>query len=279
MDKAFWQEIVDNHYKLPEKLAVMPLTEELLNYLGEGDRDLRDKYAYEILARWLVLYRYHEPDQMREMIQWLLEQLHVGLGEQETDTVFLRSNAAAVLALIMYRNDREHFLDEIEVSAILDKAKLYLIEERDTRAYVENMGWANAIANAASLLRYIAFNQNLSPSELQGILDTLTNKLMQPVNMSFAHDEEDRLAKIVLAILTRDALTSFDFVDWVKRFSEWKVEHHENGVYNAVYNHTYQNIKHFLRALYTHMDLTIRLPFSAQEFKPELLEALRDFSL
>jgi len=279
MDKAFWQEIVDNHYKLPEKQAVMPLTEELLNYLGEVDRDLRDKYAYEILARWLVLYRYHEPDQMREMIQWLLEQLHVGLGEQETNTVFLRSNAAAVLALIMYRNDREHFLDEIEVSAILDKAKSYLIEERDTRAYVENMGWANAIANAASLLRYIAFNQNLSPSELQGILDTLTNKLMQPVNAPFAHDEEDRLAKIVLAILTRDALTSFDFVDWVKRFSEWKTEHHENGVYNAVYSHTYQNIKHFLRALYTHMDLTIRLPFSAQEFKPELLEVLRDFSL
>jgi hypothetical protein len=279
VDKAFWQEIVDNHYKLPEKLAVMPLTEELLNYLGEADRDLRDKYAYEILARWLVLYRYHEPDQMREMLQWLLEQLYVGLGEEDTDTVFLRSNAAAVLALIMYRNDREHFLDEIEVSAILDKAKSYLIEERDTRAYVENMGWANAIANAASLLRYIAFNQNLSPSELQGILDTLTNKLMQPVNMPFAHDEEDRLAKIVLAILTRDALTSFDFVDWVKCFSEWKTEHQENGVYNAVYNHTYQNIKHFLRALYTHMDLTIRLPYSAQEFKPDLLEVLRDFSL
>lgn len=279
MDKAFWQDIVDNNYKLPEDASVMPLTEELLNYLGQADADLRDKYAYEILARWLVLYRYHEPDQMREMYQWLLEQLKVDLGKEETDTVFLRSNSAAILALVMYRNDREQFLDEIEVSAILTDAKNYLIKEKDTRAYVAEMGWANAVANAASLLRYIAFNKNLSPSELQGILDTITDKLMQSVKMPFAHDEEDRLAKVVLAILSRDALTTFDFVDWVKRFSEWKSEHQQNGVYNASYNHTYQNIKHFLRALYTQMDLTTRLPFSAQEFKPDLLDVMRDFSL
>ena len=279
MEKAFWQTIVDNNYKLPDDYKVMPLTEELLNYLGVTDADLRDKYAYEILSRWIVLYRYHDTDQMREMYQWLLEQLKVGITEKDTDTVFLRSNAAAVLSLIMYRNDREHFLEEIEISAILAEAKEYLLREQDTRAYVPNMGWANAIANGANLLRYIAFNQNLSPSELQGILDTLTNKLMQTVDVPYAHDEEDRLAKVILAILSRDALATYDFVDWVKRFAEWKSETQQNGVYDAAYNYTYQNIKHFLRAIYTQMDLTVRLPFSAQEFKPELLEVLREFSL
>jgi hypothetical protein len=141
------------------------------------------------------------------------------------------------------------------------------------------MGWANAIANAANLLRYIAFNQNLSPSELQGILDALTDKLMQSVAAPYAHDEEDRLAKVVLAILSRDALTTYDFVDWVKRFSEWKAETQPEGVYDVAYNHTYQNIKHFLRAIYTQMDLTVRLPYSAQEIRPELLEVIREFSL
>jgi hypothetical protein len=91
--------------------------------------------------------------------------------------------------------------------------------------------------------------------------------------------KEDRLARVVMAILTRDALTAFDFIDWVKRFSEWKDQHHNHGGYNAVYNHTYQNIKHFLRALYTQMSLAPRLPFSAQEFEPELIDVLREFTL
>jgi hypothetical protein len=279
MDKTFWQGIVDNNYKLTENQMVMPLTEELLNYLGSADAELRDKYAYEILSRWLVLYRYHTPDQMREMYQWLLEQLKVGLGEEESDGVFLRANSAAVLALIMYRNQRESFFDEIEVTHILQDAKHYLLYEKDTRAYVPDMGWANAIANAANLLRYIAFYPHLSPSELQGILDTLTNKLMQPVSTPFIHDEEDRLARIVIAILARDVLTTFDYVDWVKRFAEWKNENHKDGVYSATYNHTYQNIKHFLRAIHTQMELAQRLPFSAQEFEPELLEVIRNFTL
>lgn len=279
MDKAFWQAIIDNDYQLPQHEPVMKLTEELLNYLGLPESELRDTYAYEILARWIVNHRYHEPDQLREMIQWLLAQLSYQLGEQDTDSVFLRSNAAAVLSLIVYRNDRDNFLDEIEVSAILERAKTYLLEEKDSRAYVPDKGWANAIANAASLLRFIALNRHLSPAELTDILRVIADKLMQPVKAPFAHDEEDRLAKVVLAILNRDVLTTFDFVDWVRRFAEWKAEHHQPGVYSAVYNTTYQNIKHFLRALYSQMDMVQRLPFSGKEFEPELLDALREFSL
>ena len=278
-DKVFWQNIVDNEYKLPEDARLMLLTEDLLNFLALPDPELRDVYAYEILARWIVNYRYHEPDQLREMSRWLMEQLLYEIGSVGTDAVFRRSYAAAVLSLIMYRDDQEDFLDELEVMVILEQARTYLLEEKDTRAYIPEKGWVNAISNVAGLLKFIAHNTLISPAEIQQILHVIADKITQPVDEPFKHDEEDRLARVVTTILSRDLLTTFDFIDWARRFTEWKEQHHIHGAYNAVYNNTYQNVKRFLRALYIQMDLVPRLPISAQEFEPELLLILGEFSL
>lgn len=278
-DKEFWHKIVENDYQLPEDASLMLLTEELLNFLGLPDPELRDEYAYEILARWIVNYRYHEPDQMRGMVQWLTEQLSHEIGSVDSDDVFRRSYSAAILSLIMYRDDQEDFLDEVEVVTLLERTKAYLLAEKDTRAYIPQKGWANAIANAASLLKFIAHNTLISPAEFQQILHTLADKVTQPVEIPFGHDEEDRLALVASTILSRDVLTTYDFIDWSKRFLEWKEQHHKSGVYNSTYSATYQNVKHFLRALYVQMDLAPRMPISSQEFEPELLEVIREFSL
>jgi hypothetical protein len=197
----------------------------------------------------------------------------------DTDSVFLRSYCALILSLVMYRNSRENFFTEIEVNAILHAAKDYLLNEQDRRAYIAGKGWANATANTCDLLRFVAYADSLSPADLQVILDAVGERVMQAVDESYMHDEEDRLAKIVLTIMSRDELDTFDFVDWAKNFSEWFENNVRDDVYNVTYNATYQNIKRFLRALFTQMTLAPRIPIAAREFEGELLSVIRQFTV
>lgn len=279
MNKEEWQAVIENDYQLPDGAELIPLTDELLDYLASPDPDLRDNIANAILSRWLTVHNYHNAQQLQQMAQWLMQQLSNRIGETDTDSVFLRSYSALILSLVMYRNSRENFFSEIEVNAILHAAKDYLLDEQDRRAYIEGKGWANAIANTCDLLRFVAYSDTLAGADLHVIMDAVGEKVRQAVDEPFIHDEEDRLAKIILTIMSRDELDTFDYVDWVKRFSEWKVNNAREDVYNPTYNATYQNIKLFLRALSTQMALAPRIPISAREFEGELLSVIREFTV
>lgn len=280
MRKSYWTAIIDNNYQFPDdEYSLMDLTEALLGYLGSPDAELRETFAYEILARWIIQYQYHEAAQLRQLINWLMEQMNYEMGAYNDDTVFLRSYATLTLSLIMYRDSRENFLDEIEVQAILHLANGYLLDEQDNRAYVEDKGWANAIANVADLLRYIAHNSLLSPADMQTILHVIADKMMQSAYQIYAHDEEERLARVILTIMAQDVLTTEDLLDWVQRFSDWRDQTDLKSNYNAIANMTYQNIKRFLLSLYTRMQLSPQLPTSARDFEAHLLRVIGQFSL
>jgi Protein of unknown function (DUF2785) len=279
MDKADWQAIIDDDYQLPEEAELIPLTDELLDYLGSPDADLRDNIANAILSRWITIHNYHTPQQLQQMTQWLTQQLSKDIGSRDSDSVFLRSYSALILSLVMYRNSRESFFSEVEVNLVLHAAKDYLLNEQDRRAYIGGKGWANAMANTCDLLRFVVYADSLSPADLQVVMNTVGAKVMQATEEAFTHDEEDRLAKIILTIMSRDELDTFDYVDWVKRFVEWKSDNIRNDVYNATYNATYQNIKRLLRALFTQMTLAPRIPIAVREFEGELLGVMREFTV
>lgn len=279
MDRAFWRQIMVNNYELPEEESLVELTAELLDYLGSPDPELRDTFAYSILARWLVSYRYHTHEQLHEMVQILQANMRSDIGEQGTDSVFLRSYSALILSLVMYRDDRENFLDPLEVTTLMKHAISYLVEEQDLRAWIPGKGWGNAVSNAADLLKFLVHNDALAGAELEAVLGGIADKLVQPTQVTFQHDEDDRLAKTVMAIINRDELIAFNLIDWVKQFDDWKSEHDPSPAYDPVYNANYQNIKHFLRALLLHLTLAPSLPTAAREFEPELHDVLKEFML
>ena len=53
-DKAFWKAIADNDYAVPEGEQPLALTDELLGYPGSTDEELRDTYAYTLIAVWTM---------------------------------------------------------------------------------------------------------------------------------------------------------------------------------------------------------------------------------
>jgi hypothetical protein len=279
MDKTFWHEIIDNDYELPDDQDLVKLTKELLEYLSSPDPELRDEFAYGILARWIVNYRYHDHDDLLDIYPILMQQMQYQIGVAGDDTVFMRSYSALVLSLIVYRDIREGFLTELDLQAILRTALDYLRQEKDTRAHVAGKGWATAIGNACDVLKFIVRHELLSSADVVQVLRAIADKVLQPTDAPYDHDEEERLARVVTSALMRDALSSMEMIDWLQTFTAWRDDHRIEANYDYESNVIYQNSKRFLWAVYIQLQLAPRLPYTVQEFEPELLRALRKFSL
>lgn len=279
MEHDFWLEIIASKYQCPKGHALLELTEELLSYLALPDPELRDTFAYDIMARWILVYGYYTPQDLRAMMDWLLPRMAYGLGERDTDSVFLRSYAALVLSLIAYRDNQINFMTQVEMLTLADRARHYLLAEQDLRAYVPGKGWANACAHTADLLKFIARSGHLDKPDLMRLLDAVADKLLTNTDCMHQHDEDDRLAHVVLAVLRRDMLGLFDLTDWLRRFTLWKSGQERPDDFDSAWHVVYQNSKHFLRSVYLQMQLAPRLPADVEDFEPELLAALRLFSL
>ena len=88
MDKDFWISIAKNDYKIPEGYALEQLTLILFGYLSSTDPELRDEIAYIVYANWLKREMYSR-EAIRAHVNELLSNLEKGIGETETDSVFL----------------------------------------------------------------------------------------------------------------------------------------------------------------------------------------------
>jgi len=279
MDKTSWQEIIKNEYRLPDEYDLGELTNDLINYLDSPDKELRDTIAYSVFARWIISYQYYSDQQLVRLVNVLIPKLGESLGNHDDDTVFGRSYAASILSLLAYQEDRSSFMTQALTHTLLDEARNYLIGERDHRAYVEGKGWANACTNTAILLKWLARNSIVRSEDAKHILNTIASKVTMQTSYIFHHDEDDRLAQVVMTILELSLLTAYELEEWVRHFSKWSASHKLEDDYNPVYHATYQNIKHFLRSLFIQMQMADSLPIDAADFEPALRSTIAEFSL
>jgi hypothetical protein len=279
-DIDFWQGIIGNSYRLPKGSSPSELAAELLPYLALPDDYLRDKVAYSVLARWIILYRYYSGDELRAMMEWLLPHLSPPSNDDEDDSIFIRSSAASVLALIVYRHNIQPFLNEAEMMTLLDRARYYLVTEPDTRAYIPEKGFAAACSHTADLLKFLASSTYLQARDLQRLIEAIADKLMLPTTYIFTHDEDERLAKVIMVILRRNDLAPEDVQNWLRRFGNWKDAHPVPDEHNPVYHATHQNVKLFLKSLFCQMQIANPpLPLDVQPLEGDILYLLGLYSL
>ncbi|HLG77180.1 MAG TPA: DUF2785 domain-containing protein [Ktedonobacteraceae bacterium] len=263
MEKEFWRSIAANRFQVPSGFTVEQLTPELISKLGERDPELRDYYIYTTLEKWIGEGLY-TPAQLRNMIAQLTKNLRVGLGEQGTDSVLLRSFSALTLSEIVKYENRHPFLRAEEIVPIMEQSIFYLLHEQDLRAYVEGQGWIHAMAHAGDLLGVLARNRYVEERELERLLAALAEKVALPTTQMFVMLEEERLALVVVAALTRKVVR-FSFWHWWLRQLEEVGEplRWEDTVHFARQKDicAYHNTKLFLHALYFQLQLGgYRLP-------------------
>ena len=215
MDKSFWQAIVDSDYKLSEGHTAAELLPELLSFLGSTDIDVRDPFGYTILTLWIVRDRHYTPDELRVMRDEWLANLEKGIGENGTDSVFLRSFSVLMLSILAYRDNQESFFSREEIKTLVDKVLAYFAAEKDLRGFTSDKGWAHSAAHTADSFKFLARNPLSDGADHQRMLNAIADKLMLPVTYIYIHSEDERLVSAVIDILKRETLDGADWAAWI----------------------------------------------------------------
>ena len=81
--------ILENEFKIYPESSLENQTEIMMKYLGSPDTDLREG-SLDILTNWIMM-EYYSNEKLIELADRLADNILEGLGEKNTDTVFLLS--------------------------------------------------------------------------------------------------------------------------------------------------------------------------------------------
>jgi hypothetical protein len=275
MDRSFWRVIANDENALPQGEWVAELTPELLGWLGSTDPELRDEFAYRILAAWIERGQYGA-DQLRTMAKQMTANLEIGLGERGTDSVYLRTYSVLILMEIVAFDNANPFLDQADLDGYLEAALGYLLRERDLRSWVPGPGWANAVGHTADLLMMLARSPHLGTGELQRILDAIADRLLTPTPVVFVHHEDERLAYATLNVLRRNLIDRTWLVAWLDRFTAAPGQESWRSAYaSEAESAARANVTAFLRSLYFQLILTESPPPDTQRTSDAVLVTIR----
>lgn len=247
-NKQFWKSIADNQYRVPEGESAASLIEDLTDNLGSPDPELRDDLVYGISAVWIYREALLSDDQLRSLIRKCENNLAVGIGEQGTDTILLRSFSALELSLIAAFDNKKPFLSRADFADLLNSALNYFEAERDLRGYDVQKGWMHATAHTADLLKFLCRSSRLKATDQPKILEAITGKLQQDGH-TFIFGENERMAAAILSLVRRSDFDQAAFQSWlndlaIESDSLWSAQKLSVDKFAAV-----QNSKDLLRSL------------------------------
>jgi hypothetical protein len=271
-EKTFWKNILENNGTIPENETLDDLTQELLAYLRSPDPELRDQFAYQLLTHWIVSGEY-ETETLSQFLERWQSDLQMGLGEQNTDSVLVRSFAALMLSILVYRDIQQSWLSEAAYQQLLDTILDYFQKENDLRGYDSEKGWIHPTAHTADTLKFLARNPKTPIEGLNKILAAIAAKVSQTQAVIFTHNEDERMALIVLDVLKRKKLSRQELKTWLETLTGL-----DNGMVDTSLNPdvfgAYQNTKHFLQALYFKLSFNTEIR-EANELEYTIYELLK----
>ncbi len=276
MDKAFLQQIASTDFAVPQGYTATDLLPELLSLLGSTDMEIRDSLVYTTLVQWIVRDERFSPAQLRSIRDQLVANMQVGLGEQGTPTVLLRSFSVLILSIIIYYDVQKPFLTDVELKTLLDQVLGYFAAEKDLRGYTTEYGWAHSTAHTADLFKFIARDPKSTLDDHQRILTAIVEKLLWPLPYIYVHGEDERLVSTLVDIFKRGLLPVEVWNGSLDKFAAWK-QSWQMTEFNPAQYAPWLNAKTFLRSLYFRIEQTPELPLPAVLLKPKLLDVIKQF--
>ncbi len=270
MVSAFWQQVLSGGLQVPTQRSIGDLTVELTEMLGDPDPRVRDGLAFPALATWIDKGVYD--DLLIGLGDGMSVGLAQGLGEKGTDSVFIRSFSALVLAECIDRDSRVHLVPPAKILDWGDRIASWLLTEADERGFVPGKGWAHAIAHGADAIAALGRSPRLGAAELSVMLEVVLERLLVPTHDFWVAGEPDRLAQAVMAILRRDLL-GIDVVEsWTERVGAAAVA---EGDENSHPYWTSGNAQAFLRSLYLQLSLASPQPGVRADLLLAVIDQLR----
>ncbi|TXK72383.1 DUF2785 domain-containing protein [Paenibacillus sp. N3.4] len=202
MLKEELSKIVENEYALPEGIDDYLIVKQVILVLSSPDPELRDKLAYRILYNWLLEKKLLQDEQLENLLEDAISQsmLFNGMGQAGTDTIFLRSFSSLLIALILIRDNKDHFLAEHTIRKVMNTLVRYCREEKDYRSYVEGKGWAHAAAHISDALDECVRSRYIGLTECKLVWSGL-KKLLENAPEVFNSEEDERIATAATAMV------------------------------------------------------------------------------
>lgn len=198
--KIVLQEIKNGERTWDDESKVI-IVKSMIKHIGSTDGELRDQLIYSSFYRLIFEKNHLEHELLSELLDTCLNDLlFKGIGENGTDTVFTRAFTTLLIALILYRDNKDNFLSEGMVFNIKDKLIHYINLERDLRGFVSEKGWAHSIAHVADTFDELVKNPKISHGFYLEILNSLWNKIFVSSSV-YVHDEDERILMPIIEML------------------------------------------------------------------------------
>lgn len=235
-----------------QPIELQNLLHFMLENIGNPDPYIRDTLInsgfYELILNEKVTV-----EQVTNILQTCIDDQHLYLNihqNEQNDAVFVRSFSALVIALIVYKDIENRYLPEALIIEALEKSSNYLNLETDYRGYIEERGWAHAVAHGSDLLAQVIlhplFDQILTVNQC---LVTLQKCLTTAY--AYIDDEDERMLPVIDGLL-QNGLSDEQLKRWVIHLADFE-EHDELKYYRKQWN-----VKRFLFTLYAHLLQTKR---------------------
>lgn len=251
--KAFLQSLIADDYRHLADYDPYALLNALLPALGSNDGYLRDKLAYSIMARLILVDVASSPltgGQREELLLTCIDQDHLfyRVGEVGMDSVFMRAFSCLIVAALLFQDYQDPHISEEAASYATQALLAYAQQEHDYRGYLMGgKGWAHSIAHLADALDESAKNRYTTAAGYRAILETLTSLASLPEPLSYGEDE--RLAFVALGMIARQSVALSDLKAWIASLAlipEGDVLE-DKGVTSYIRS---LNARNFLRSLY-----------------------------
>jgi hypothetical protein len=254
--------IESRNYEVPPGESTFELALGMLEYLGDTDSELRDRYIYSILSKWIIegVFTKEQQKQLLQILQGY-GYLFYKIGETGSSSVFMRAFSVLLVAPLVYRHRQDAFLSREELWQVKDNVLRYVKEEKDVRGYIQEGGWAHTAAHSADVLDELALCEELGEEDLRQILQAIKEKVSIDYHGYICYEDE-RLSVAACSAIGRQVLPETEICAWVRSFGEMG----EPKGFPTHY-HLLSNIRNFLNSL------CYRLP---SEGSQEIKKAIRE---
>ncbi|MBH0228766.1 DUF2785 domain-containing protein [Halobacillus yeomjeoni] len=241
------QPIKNNDYVLPENQSLQELTTMMLQKIGSVHPFLRDDLIHSIFTNFIERGHYSH-EQLKNILQSILNKNYlfyrISSSKKEEDAVFKRSFSVLLIPPIIEKHKKTPFLKEAEVLRVWDNLKKYMQQEMDHRGYVQDKGWAHAIAHAADAIHHVAECDEVTETEVKEMLPIIKSQFL--IDQPYLYDEEERMVTAIMIMFKK--IQPIDRVEWLETLLYYR-ESWQDPREDIIIN----NAKHLLRALYFRM--------------------------
>ena len=222
--------------------------QEMLSQIGNINSYLRDNLIYGSFGK-LIYSNQLNLQEVQALLEAVIQDDYLGYGLDEygTDSVFTRSFSALVIAAIIEYDIEKKVVEPDLVQQTVHKVIHYMLEEEDTRGFIEGKGWGHAIAHGADALDAIAKHPSLKKEDISRILLAVQHCLCKQVD--YLDEEEERLA-IIIASLIKYQNAEQEIQWWIEELARTvEIQMDENKGSIDAY-HSKRTVKKFLKSVY-----------------------------